>query len=56
MAGSTTVGENAWLAPGVVLNNAVNVGDNSYVGIGSVVLKKVKDGRRVFGVPAGNID
>lgn len=56
IAGSTTVGENTWLAPGAVINNAVDIGDDSYVGIGSVVLKKVKPGRRVFGVPAVNIN
>ncbi|MXP75585.1 hypothetical protein GN277_09365 [Lachnospiraceae bacterium WCA-9-b2] len=56
IAGSTTVGEHSWIAPGAVLNNGVNIGENSYVGIGSVVLKKVREGHKVFGVPAINID
>jgi UDP-3-O-[3-hydroxymyristoyl] glucosamine N-acyltransferase len=52
IAGSTTVGKNVWIAPGSTVNNALDIGDDSHIGIGSVVLKKVKQGRRVFGNPA----
>ncbi len=52
ISGSTTVGENVWLAPGTLLNNSIVVGDNSYTGIGAVATKDIPAGKVVVGMPA----
>ncbi len=52
ISGSTTVGENAWLAPGSLLNNAIKVGDNAFFGIGAVATKDIPAGKVVVGMPA----
>lgn len=52
IAGSTTVGENVWLAPGTLLNSAIDVGDNAFTGIGTVATKNVPEGKIVVGIPA----
>lgn len=52
ISGSTTVGENAWLAPGTLLNNSISVGDNAYTGIGAVATKDIPEGKVVVGMPA----
>lgn len=52
IAGSTTVGENVWLAPGSVLNNAITVGKDSYFGLGAVATKDVPENKVMVGVPA----
>ncbi len=52
IAGSTTVGERVWMAPGVVVSNGVEIGDDAYVGIGSVVPARIRKGKKVFGNPA----
>lgn len=44
------IGGNAVVAPRSVIE------DNSYIGVGSVVLKKVKTGKKVFGNPAREFD
>ncbi len=52
ISGSTTVGENVWLAPGTLLNNSITVGDNAYTGIGAVATKNIPGGKVVVGMPA----
>ncbi|MCC8136716.1 MAG: hypothetical protein LIO76_01390 [Clostridiales bacterium] len=52
ISGSTTVGENVWLAPGTLLNNAITVGDNAFLGIGAVATKSIPEGVIAAGVPA----
>jgi UDP-3-O-[3-hydroxymyristoyl] glucosamine N-acyltransferase len=52
ISGSTTVGENAWLAPGTLLNNSIEVGDDCFTGIGTVVTKDAPGGKIVVGAPA----
>jgi UDP-3-O-[3-hydroxymyristoyl] glucosamine N-acyltransferase len=49
------IGENVWLSPGVVVLNGIRIGNNSYVGINSLVLRKVKENDKVFGIPAISI-
>ena len=56
ISGSVVIGENVLLAPGVVIRNGVSIGDNSFVGIHSLVIRKVKNGSKVFGVPAVKMD
>lgn len=54
LCGSVTVGRNSYLSGATVLNQMM-LGDGSYVGIGSVVLRNVAPGQEVFGYPAQKI-
>ena len=49
--GSVTLGENAYIASATI-KNQLNIGSNSLVGVGAVVLKDVKPNEVVAGVPA----
>lgn len=44
--------QNAYIAPGVMVRNQIEVGENSIVGMGAVVTKDVKENSVVAGVPA----
>lgn len=52
LAGSSVIGEDVWVAPCSAVKNQVTVGDNSLVGMGSVVTKDVESNAIVVGVPA----
>lgn len=52
IGGSGKVGDDCWIAPGVIIRNGVKVGRNVIIGMRSVVTKNVGDGKVVFGVPA----
>lgn len=56
LGGYSEVGELATLHPGVRLLPHKKVGNNAIVGAGSVVLRNVKDGTTVFGIPAKKIE
>lgn len=56
MGGSSQVGEQATIHPHASILPRVKVGNNATVGAGSVVLKNVKEGSTVFGVPAKVVD
>lgn len=55
LSGSTFIGNNVWIAPNATISNHVTLEDNTFIGIGSVVLKKIKERSRVFGNPAKEI-
>jgi UDP-3-O-[3-hydroxymyristoyl] glucosamine N-acyltransferase len=52
ISGSVIVGKNAWLAPNCCIVQKVRLGDNCFIGIGSVVSRSVEPGEKVFGNPA----
>lgn len=52
VCGRARIGRKCWIAPNATVNNAVLVGDNALVGLGSVVLKDVPAGTVVAGCPA----
>lgn len=52
LMGRSRVGEGAFLGSGVRLLPGKSVGDWAHVGAGSVVLRSVRSGERVFGNPA----
>lgn len=52
LCGYVQVEDEAFLADGVTLLPHVHVGRGAYVGARSLVLRRVKEGTKVFGVPA----
>ena len=55
IAGSTLIGKNVYVASASIINK-VNIGDDAYIGWGSVVVRNVPAGQRMFGCPAKKID
>ena len=51
ISGSTSVGENSWIAPNVSIINGISIGSNVTSGLGSVVIKDVEDYSVVVGNP-----
>lgn len=56
ITGYCHIGKKVFLASGCRMTPSTKIGDMAYVGIGSIVLKKVKPGVKVFGNPAKIID
>lgn len=56
ITGHCQIGRKVYLASGCRMTPSTRIGDGAYVGIGSVVLRKVKPGSKVFGNPAKPID
>lgn len=56
LCGSVIIENNVWIAPNVTILNKVIVKSNSFIGLGSVVLKNVIEGTKVFGNPARKIN
>lgn len=46
------IGDNCWIASGVIITGGVHVGDGAVIGAGSVVTRDVEPGAIVGGVPA----
>lgn len=53
--GHVEIGSCSYLANSVSVVPGRKIGNNAYVGAGSVVINNVKDGYRVFGIPAKKI-
>ncbi|MEG2199520.1 MAG: hypothetical protein RRY25_04460, partial [Anaerovorax sp.] len=49
--GSISIEDNAYISTSVI-KNQLNIGTNAFVGMGSVVIKDVKEGTTVVGNPA----
>ena len=52
ISGSVSIGERVWLGPNSSIMNGISIGDDAFVGLGTVVTKSVSSGARVAGVPA----
>ena len=52
ICGHTIIGDDARINPGVLISNRIIVGKKSTVGIGSLVIHDVPDGKTAFGHPA----
>lgn len=52
LAGSVRVGENCWVAPSTTIRNRIQIADNTFTGIGSVIVKNTKPNSLVVGNPA----
>lgn len=53
--GSCELKENVWLAPDASVMNRVVIGEGAFIGGSSLVARKVKAGRTMFGIPAERI-
>jgi UDP-3-O-[3-hydroxymyristoyl] glucosamine N-acyltransferase len=51
IAGSTKIGKNVWVAPSASILNKKTISDNSYIGMGAVVLKDVAENQTIVGNP-----
>ena len=49
---NVTIGRRVFVAAGVSIANDLHIGDDSYLGLGSVILKDIPEKSRVFGNPA----
>lgn len=56
LMGGAQVGNGVFIGGNCAVIPHVVIGDNAYVGVGSVVLRRVKAGTRVFGNPARKMD
>ena len=56
ITGCCQIGRKVFLASGCRMTPSTRIGDGAYVGIGSVVLRRVKPGVKVFGNPAKVVD
>ena len=56
ITGCCQIGKKVFLASGCHMTPGTKIGDGAYVGIGSVVLRKVKPGVKVYGNPAKILD
>lgn len=52
IGGSAKLGDRVYVAPHCTIKNGVKVGDDAFIGIGSLVLHDVPDGATVVGRPA----
>lgn len=52
LCGGVIVGKNSWISPNSSIHQKTKIGNHCTVGMGSVVLRKVKSGDTVFGNPA----
>ncbi|MBS5386570.1 MAG: hypothetical protein KHY31_04245 [Clostridiales bacterium] len=52
LGGSSHLEESVYIAPGVMVKNQVNIGENCVVGMGAVVLKDAERNQVVLGMPA----
>ena len=55
ISGGVTIGEDCWLGPNSTINNKGSLPNNSILGIGSVLLKKVNKEGTYFGIPVKKI-
>ena len=52
ICGGATIGQNCWIAPNTSIKEKLNVGDNAYIGLGSVVINNIPKNIIVVGNPA----
>lgn len=56
LGGGVRIGRNAWVAPNVSVKQQLNIGDNSTVGLGAVVIRDVGEDETVIGNPARKLE
>lgn len=56
LGGWVELGKNCFVGMKTCIKNAITIGDNGYIGVGSVVIRNVRNNTKVFGNPAKRID
>jgi len=56
IGGSVEIKDNAWIAPSVSIMQTLQIGNNTLVGLGSIVTKNIPDNETWAGTPAQRID
>lgn len=56
LTGGVVVGQEVWFSSRVSVAPGVKIGDAAFIGAGSVVLRDVEAGAKVFGIPARRIE
>lgn len=51
----STIGKRCWISAGVTIRENIKITDDTFIGIGSTVLKNIKNPGRYFGLPASRI-
>jgi len=49
------MGENVWVSPATTIINDIKIGDNALLGLGTVVIKNVEQGKTIVGNPGKEI-
>jgi UDP-3-O-[3-hydroxymyristoyl] glucosamine N-acyltransferase len=52
IGGSAVIGKDVWISPSASLINQIEIGENSLIGMGAVVIRDVSPGMKVAGNPA----
>ena len=52
---NTKIGQRCWIAPGVTIKENLIIADDVFIGLGSVVIKNIRNSCKVFGIPASPI-
>lgn len=52
ISGSVSIGKNCWIAPHATIIQKIKIGDNTIIGIGSLILKDVASNKKVMGLEA----
>lgn len=55
ISGGVTIGEGSWVSPNVSIKQKVTIGNNTLIGLGSVVIKDITDKEKVMGFDAMTI-
>ncbi len=55
IAGSCTIGESVWFGVSSCIHPQIIIGDNAFIGMGSVVVRNINQGVKVLGNPAAKL-
>jgi len=56
ICGGVIIGKNCWIAPNTTIKEKIKIGNNSYTGLGTVVINNVHDNTTVVGNPAKKLE
>jgi UDP-3-O-[3-hydroxymyristoyl] glucosamine N-acyltransferase len=54
-SGSVKIGDRCWVGPASVFRDVLNVGDDVFIGVGTLVAKDVDDKAQIMGAPARSV-
>jgi UDP-3-O-[3-hydroxymyristoyl] glucosamine N-acyltransferase len=54
-SGSVKLGDRCWVGPASVFRDVLTLGDDVFIGVGTLIAKDVEDGARIMGAPARSV-